>query len=115
MSKPVLSRRKQNHAFKKGEEEPEESHVIYVRGEDGKMRRTTLYYTHNNTGTFIRNAVTGARMPQRVGSVDEDLYFSMIYLGSQSKTGLLLFFDSPRQCESHMAIVLPDSVKGSKE
>jgi hypothetical protein len=76
-------------------------------------------YASGQTGSTIRNAVTGEKQTgYKVGNYDEDLFFSVsISSGHQSLTKLgrrdpiTLFFDNPEQYERHMHVKLPVDTK----
>ena len=58
-------------------------------------------YASGNIGTNIRDAVTGAYYNYKVGSKDEDRFFSVVdCTGSNSKSPILYFYHSPSHYES---------------
>jgi len=48
-----------------------------VQTSDGRVRTRKVDVYLSNIGGYIRDAETGDRMPHRVGSLDEDLYFKV--------------------------------------
>jgi hypothetical protein len=78
-----------------------------VKKDDGKEYykkvRVNLYGT-GTTGTKIRNAVTGERYEYKVGSKEQDLFYSVALCTGENgmKESLSLFYDSPEQYENHM-------------
>lgn len=83
-----------------------------------KNYRVKAYITPNYPNSIIRNAITGTAFKfqsgdyARVGSTDEDLFFSvLIATGEAGQTAALLFYDSPEQYERHMEDTLPSDGK----
>jgi len=83
----------------------------------GKRRNKNVkieYYSSGDTGSQIRDAVTGHRCQYLVGSKYEDLFFSVIISNGntrQSYHPAVLFYNSPEQYEKHQHIELPTNVK----
>jgi len=86
---------------------------LKVVDENGRARKKKVVsYNSGDTDSRIRNAVTGHYTPHLVGSVDEDLYFSVIDARSLSNKGRLVFYyDSPEQYEREHQVVLNDVIK----
>jgi hypothetical protein len=81
---------------------------------DGKYYNTVYieYYSSGDNGSRIRNAVTGFRMNEKVGSVGEDLFFKVKLINGHYKKGSgNLFYDSPEQYEKHQFCVLDANIK----
>ena len=58
-------------------------------------------YASGCIGTGIRDAVTGVYYNYKVGSKDEDRFFSVVdCTGSKSKASILYFYQSPSHYES---------------
>jgi hypothetical protein len=75
-----------------------------------KMVKVSFYETTNTPNNYIRNAVSGAMMPYRVSSLDEDLFFSVLLAtGETGPTSALLFYDNPEQYEQHFNVTLPSN------
>lgn len=70
---------------------------------NGKTKRIVLFETNTTPNSFIRHAITGARCePYRVGSANEDLFFSVILAtGELGKNINVLYYDNPEQYEMH--------------
>lgn len=87
-------------------------HVIYKR-RGKKNYRIVVYSTNGSPGRLIRNAVNGSTyLSYRVGSADEDLFFSVILAsGETGKTPAILFYDTPEQYEAHFHVSLSDEAK----
>jgi hypothetical protein len=82
---------------------------------DGKFYKkiSTELYGSGDTGSKIRNAVTGQRTPYIVGSEDEDLFFKVIDTSGINgrKEPLILFYDSPEQYENHLFLTINQKSK----
>ena len=87
-----------------------------VKKDDGKEYykkvRVNIYGT-GTTGTKIRNAVTGERYDYKVGSKEQDLFYSVALCTGENgmKESLSLFYDSPEQYESHMMTTIDSDRK----
>lgn len=81
---------------------------------DGSIKRTKIdIYTTGFVGSHIRNAETGEYFRELVGSLGEDLYFSMRMSTGElkSKNGSnLLFYTSPNHCMSHLHIDISQEI-----
>ena len=60
-------------------------------------------------GAHIVNAETGQMTDYKVGSVDEDRFFTIMI--NEGKEGVKLFYNSPEQYESHRNTSVDDNVK----
>lgn len=84
---------------------------------DGKFYDKVIIemYGSGDTGTKIRNAVTGSKTPYLVGSLNEELFFKVADATGNGgrKDSLILFYDSPEQYENHQFIMLDQGVKES--
>ena len=69
--------------------------------------------TTSKQGSLIRDAVTGYTTPYAVGTVAEDLFYSVLYTGQGRGEGgpILAFYESPGEYEKHNFTRLPASVK----
>jgi hypothetical protein len=77
------------------------------KNDDGKEYFKKVYvnlYGSGSLGTKIRNAVTGEKYEYRVGSKEQDMFFSVGLCTGENgmKESLSLFYDSPEQYENHM-------------
>ena len=90
---------------------------IFMKWQDGKYydKVTIELFGSGDTGTKIRNAVTGAKTPYLVGSLNEDLFFKVMDASGNKgrRDSLLLFYDSPEQYENHNFIILDQNIKES--
>jgi hypothetical protein len=84
---------------------------------DGKFYKnvTINMYGSGDSGSFIRNAVTGAITNYVVGSKDQDLFYkvSMCTGLDRDHKPVHLFYDSPTQYENHQFTYVSDDVKES--
>jgi hypothetical protein len=78
-----------------------------------KKRRKIELYGSGDTGSKIRNAVTGNYTKHTVGTNDEYEYWSVSDCRgiNGNKEPLKLFYDSPEQYERHMRVQLPYNIK----
>jgi hypothetical protein len=89
---------------------------VIKQNKEGKrekhIKQIQMYGT-GETGSNIRNAISGQRMPHLVGSKNEDLYFSVMEVtGINGRNeGIKLFYDSPEQYEKHFYVTLDQQIK----
>lgn len=86
----------------------------YNENDKVRMRKIPIY--SSSIGGKIRNATTGIREDDRVGSKYEDLYFVVKDTSLYTKTETnneprKLFYRDPEECERHLQLTLPRSVK----
>jgi hypothetical protein len=69
-------------------------------------------YSSGDTGSVIRNACTGVKIPEHtVGSADEDLYYTVKYTTVPSQNPVKCFYETPQDFEvSTFAVVTDVSV-----
>lgn len=82
----------------------------------GRMKRikVELFASDIAAGASIRNAETGAYMKEKVGSLDEYLYFKVGFATGELNTrngSNNLFYDSPSQYENHHNTIVSDDIK----
>lgn len=84
-----------------------------VRNFHGVGKPIHYFETHNVRNRYIRNAATGVHYNCRVGTEDEDFFFSVLLSTGESagKYPPLLFYDCPEEYERHMDIRLPETMK----
>jgi len=72
----------------------------------GKMKRKCIeIYTSTGTGSYIRDAETGDYTNHKVGSANQDLYYSISFATGEckSKNGSnMLFYRSPQHFMEHL-------------
>ena len=73
--------------------------------------RVESFATNNVPGTLIRHAKSGLKTNHRLGSSDDDLYFSVMDLLDNS--GRKLYYNTPEEYEIHFKITLPLCVKNA--
>ena len=78
-----------------------------------KIVKIEFYETNSSPGKYIRDAITGNKcVPFRVGSKDEDLFFSVSFVtGELGQEPCVLFFDSPEQYERLFGISISQEAK----
>jgi hypothetical protein len=89
-----------------------------VKNDDGKEYYKKVHinlYGSGIMGTKIRNAVTGERYDYKVGSKEQDLFYSVALCTGENgmKESLSLFYDSPEQYENHMFQKIDITAKGN--
>lgn len=89
-----------------------------VKNDNGKEYYKKVYinlYGSGSVGTRIRNAVTGERYDYKVGSKEQDLFYSVALCTGENgmKESLALFYDSPEQYENHMFQTIDMAAKGN--
>ena len=89
-----------------------------LKKDDGKDYYKKVYvnlYGSGTLGTKIRNAVTGERYEYKVGSREQDMFYSVGLCTGENgmKESLSLFYDSPEQYENHMFQKIDMMVKGN--
>lgn len=81
---------------------------------NGKFHKniTIELYISGDTGSHIRDAITGRYTTHEVGSKNEDLYFKagIEYTIAGPNQGSL-FYSSPEEYEKHHFLVLPSHIK----
>lgn len=84
---------------------------------DGRFYKTITVeqYGSSQSGSRIRNAVTGQRYPYLVGSANEDLFFKVSDATGRKgrKYPLTLFYDTPEQYENHHFTSLNQDIKNA--
>jgi len=91
-------------------------YVLNWKRRDGRRvvnYKITIYGTPNTPNTYIVNAETGSKYQYRVGTSDEDMFFSTLLATGDSgtKTAPLLFYDNPEQYEAHLMCEVPMDIK----
>ena len=89
-----------------------------LKKDDGKDYYKKVYvnlYGSGSIGTKIRNAVTGERYEYKVGSREQDMFYSVGLCTGENgmKESLSLFYDSPEQYENHMFQSIDITVKNN--
>ena len=66
-----------------------------------KLENDTYIYGSRGIGTYIVDAVSGLKTPYKVGSFDENLFFSIVDSRANDfvQEPLFFYFYSPEQCE----------------
>jgi hypothetical protein len=84
---------------------------------DGKYYKTVTIrmFGSGDTGTFIRNAVTGEYSNHRVGSKESNLYYSVANCTGIDKLNgpVHLYYNSPSEYEKHQFTTVDQEAKES--
>lgn len=86
-----------------------------TRKQGGKKIKIDVYMTTHTPGSHIRDAVTGTRLHGfLVGSKNEDKFFKVkIATGELGRDSGNLYFETPKQCEKHLRMILSDKTKNA--
>ena len=83
-----------------------------IKTSNGKKFLTVELYSSGDTGSNVRNAITGQYYPYKVGSVDEDSLFKVCISTGEVKSGRRnFFFSSPLDYERVFYTTLSDETK----
>lgn len=85
--------------------------IVFI-GKD-ESEKDVYIFGSKGRGTYIYSAVSGYRTTYKVGSLDEDLFFSVIDSRAHDtiKEPITFYFDSPEQFERLMNCSIPQSDK----
>ena len=92
-------------------------HAVRINPATNKRARVEFFPTLTTPNSRIKNAVSGAFQASdtrafRVGTKDEDLFFSVIIAtGEFGQTPPTLFYDNPEQYERHFFVKLSRDLK----
>lgn len=79
---------------------------------DNKKVKIEMYSTNQTPGYLIRDAITGARLPYRVGSKDEYLFFKVRASHiSNGEDVVTLYYSSPEEYEKHQNTTISNETK----
>ena len=71
-----------------------------------------VVYNSGDFGSQIRDAITGNYTKDFVGTANEDIYFTLVLAtGEVVNKRIVLFFDSPEQCERHLHQKISEKIK----
>jgi hypothetical protein len=84
-----------------------------VRLIDGKPVKIEFFETSPTPNMYIRDAITGHRLPFKTGTSDEDLFFSVRFATGETKRrdASNLFYDNPEQYERHFFTTVSPEIK----
>lgn len=86
-------------------------HKYFIERGNKKIR-IELYGTKLNIGSYIRCPITGIRLDDKVGSLQENNYFkvnmSSITNGDENMS---FFYNTPEEFERHHLVILPQYIK----
>jgi hypothetical protein len=91
------------------------SHTLYRTNHNGKTYKFNVYTTSTTPNRLIRSAVTGEAFGDyRVGTYDEDLFFSVsLATGETGRDSNVLFFETPKEYEDLFQTSLPEEAKNA--
>jgi len=85
---------------------------FYTCNENNERLKVEVYSTDTTPGVKIRDAITGSRFNQKVGSYDEDLFFKVrMPVFADNSVATTLFYDSPEAFERHQHITVKPEEK----
>ena len=86
-----------------------------INGKDYNKTVTIRMFGSGDTGTFIRNAVTGEYTNHRVGSKESNLYYSVANCTGLDKLNgpVHLYYNSPSEYEKHQFTAVDQEAKDS--
>jgi hypothetical protein len=84
-----------------------------INGKGYKKTITIRMFGSGDTGTFIRNAVTGEYTNHRVGSKESNLYYSVANCTGLDKMNgpVHLYYNSPSEYEKHQFTTVDEESK----
>ena len=89
--------------------------IKYLNYQNKKKNKKMDVYTSSGYGNFIRDAETGTYYKNKVGTLDEDLFFKVSFATGELKSyndSNTLFYISPYNCMTHLMCQLPqDTIK----
>jgi hypothetical protein len=85
---------------------------FYTYNENNERIKVEVYSTDSTPGAKIRDAITGLRHNQKVGSYDEDLFFKVrMPIFADNSMATTVYYDSPEAFERHQHISLKPEEK----
>ncbi len=86
--------------------------MVLLEKNEKEPVKIELYSTSLTPGNKIRDAITGMRYNERVGSNNEDLYFKVrMTTIHDAKNVITLFYNSPEEYERHQYVNISDEIK----
>ena len=77
-------------------------YCIQAKNNKGEHIKIEMFDSGTVSGNRIRNAITGVREEERIGSASEDLYFKVCLSGAAKRDApVILFYETPEQYERH--------------
>jgi hypothetical protein len=85
---------------------------FYTYNENNERVKVEVYSTDTTPGVKIRDAITGSRCNQKVGSYDEDLFFKVrMPVFADNSVATTVYYDSHEAFERHQHISLKSEEK----
>jgi hypothetical protein len=80
---------------------------------DGTRVKVEFYETSATPNMYIRDAISGYRLPYKTSTSDEDLFFSVRFATGENKRrdAMNLFYDNPEQYERHFFTTVSQATK----
>jgi hypothetical protein len=79
--------------------------------ENGKIKRRKIdLYSSGDIGSQIRDAETGDYFKQRVGSLEEELFFKVKLVTGECNSSSTFFYSSPEQFMAHLNEDVPQHI-----
>lgn len=86
--------------------------MVLLEKNEKETIKIELYSTSLTPGNKIRDAITGMRYNERVGSNYEDLYFKVRMTTIHDANNVItLFYNSPEEYEKHQYVNISDEIK----
>jgi len=90
--------------------------IMNAEGNELRPVRIQVYSSPILSNALIYNASTGIRMPHRVCSKYDDLYFIVTDVSTDTKTELnkesrRLYYSNPEECERHLKMQISQNIK----
>lgn len=106
----LVGKKKKQVKKKKKSKKVQDPGIRKLKTKDGNL---VYFATNSIPGSPIRDAIYGTYMQEdRVGTLDEDLYFKAFYAGVGCKSDIdKLYYDNPEQFENHMNVTLNEKIK----
>lgn len=84
-------------------------HIIKRKFTEFKVKLPIKFYSSNEHGGFIRNAITGERYNGLyVGSKEEDNFFKVRFCNGDTEKGVTLFYEDPEEYENHQGFFVSE-------
>jgi hypothetical protein len=78
---------------------------------NGEIKRVETFSSKLNCNAKIRHAISGHRTYYRVGSPEEQLYFSVTDTTTKSNEPRRIYFNNPEEFERHYYVTVPTEIK----
>jgi hypothetical protein len=103
-------RKKQNKAVDESKKADKGYHCVKCIV-NHRTIKVEVYDSGSTIGNKIRDPIYGNRLPAKVGSKDEYLFFKVRMAGLNTNSPVTLFYDSPEHYERHFKTTLSVATK----